>query len=56
LKIYSAAGDAAVKKLFLPLFVVILGLAVAKYFFRVDIEGLAEGFIAFLTDIFDGPG
>ncbi len=44
------------KKILLPMCVVILGLAVAKYFFRVDIEGLAEGFIAFLSDIFDGPG
>ncbi len=44
------------KKLILPLCVSILGLAVAKFFFDVDIEGLAEGFIDFLTDILNGPG
>lgn len=44
------------KKIIPPLCVFILGLAVAKFFFGVDIEGLAEGCIDFLTDIFDGPG
>ena len=44
------------KKIILPLCIVILGLAVAKFFFGVDVEGLTEGFIEFLTDILDGPG
>jgi len=43
------------KKIILPLCVFILGLAVAKFFFGVDVEGLAEGFIDFLLDILDGP-
>ena len=44
------------KKFIFPLCVVILGLAAAKYFFDVDIEGLVEGFLDFLADILDGPG
>ena len=43
------------KKLILPLCVFILGMAVAKFFFGVDVEGLAEGFIDFLSDLLDGP-
>jgi hypothetical protein len=43
------------KKLILPLCVFIFGLAVAHFFFGVDVEGLAEGFIDFLSDILDGP-
>ena len=44
------------KKLILPLCVVILVVAVAKFFFGVDVEGLTEGFIDFLSDLLDGPG
>jgi hypothetical protein len=44
------------KKVILPLSVFIIGLAVANYFFGVDVEGLAEGFIDFLADLLDGPG
>lgn len=44
------------KKIIFPLSVLILGLAVAKFFFGVDVEGLAEGFIDFLSDILNGPG
>ena len=44
------------KKIILPLCIFSLGLAVAKFFFGVDIEGLAEGCFDFLTDILDGPG
>ena len=44
------------KKIILPLSAFIIGLAVAQYFFGVDVEGLAEGFIDFLADILDGPG
>lgn len=44
------------KKVILPVLVFIIGLAVAKIFFHVDIEGLAEGFFDFLKDLFDGPG
>lgn len=44
------------KKFIFPLCVLILSLAAAKYFFGVDIEGLAEGFLDFLTGILDGPG
>jgi len=43
------------KKFILPLCVSIIALAVAKYFFGVDVEGLAEGFLDFLLDILDGP-
>jgi hypothetical protein len=44
------------KKIILPLCVSILGLAVAKFFFGVDVEGLADGFVDFLADILNGPG
>jgi len=44
------------KKIILPLIIFILGLFVAKQFFGVDIEDLAEGFAKFLSDIFNGPG
>lgn len=44
------------KKIILPLGVFILCLAVAKYFFGVDVEGLAEGYFDFVSDILDGPG
>ena len=44
------------KKFILPLVVAVLGLAVAKFFFGVDVEGLFEGFIDFLSDLLDGPG
>ena len=48
--------EISMKKIILPLCVVILGLAVAKFFFGVDIKGLTEGFLDFLSDILDGPG
>ena len=44
------------KNLVLPLAVFILGLAIAQIFFGVDVEELAKGFWAFITDILDGPG
>ncbi len=44
------------KKIILALCVFILGLAAAKMFFGVDVEGLFEGFFEFLAEIFDGPG
>jgi hypothetical protein len=44
------------KKIIFPLCIVILGLAAAKYFFDVDIEGLTEGFLDFLAGILDGSG
>lgn len=44
------------KKIIWALVVFGLGLAVAQFFFGVDIEGLTEGFIDFLSDILDGPG
>lgn len=43
------------KKFILPLCVFILGMAIAKFFFGVDVEGLAEGFVDFLLDLLDGP-
>jgi hypothetical protein len=44
------------KKIIFALCVFILGLAAAKQFFGVDVEGLFEGFFEFLAEIFDGPG
>lgn len=44
------------KKIFLPILIFIIGLFVAQYFFGVDVEGLIEGFLEFLREIFDGPG
>ena len=46
----------SMKKFILPLCLFIFGLAIAHFFFGVDVEGLAEGFIDFLSDILDGPG
>ena len=43
------------KKIIFPLCIFILGLAVAKFFFGVDVEGLAEGFVDFLANLFGGP-
>ena len=43
------------KKFIFPLCIFILGLAVAKIFFDVDVEGLAEGFVDFLAELLDGP-
>lgn len=39
-----------------PLVLCIIGLAVAQFFFGVDIEELLEGFGSFIADILDGPG
>ncbi len=44
------------KKIILALCIFILGLAAAKIFFGVDVEGLFEGFIDFISGILDGPG
>ncbi len=44
------------KKTIWALIIFILGLAVAQYFFGVDVERLLEGTINFLTNIFKGPG
>ena len=44
------------KKIIFALIVFALGLAAAQFFFGVDIEGLTEGFIDFISDILDGPG
>ena len=44
------------KKTIIALIVFSIGLAVAQYFFDVDVEGLAEGMLSFLVEIFDGPG
>ena len=44
------------KKLIVPIIICAFGLFIAYYFFGVDIEGLTEGFIDFLTDLLDGPG
>ena len=44
------------RKIILPLTIFILGLFVAKQFFGVDIEDLAEGYVKFLSDLFKGPG
>lgn len=43
------------KKTIIALIVFSIGLAIAQYFFGVDIEGLAEGTLAFLAEILDGP-
>jgi hypothetical protein len=44
------------KKIIWALIIFVLGLAAAQYFFGVDVEGLTEGFIDFLSDLLDGPG
>jgi len=44
------------KKLIVPIIICAFALFIAYYFFDVDIEGLTEGFIDFLTDLLDGPG
>jgi hypothetical protein len=44
------------KKLMVPVIVSAFALFIAYYFFGVDVEGLTEGFIDFLTDLLDGPG
>ena len=43
------------KKTIIALIVFSIGLAVAQYFFDVDVEGLAEGTLTFLSEILDGP-
>ena len=43
------------KKTIIALIVFSIGLAVAQYFFDVDVEGLAEGTLVFLSEILDGP-
>jgi len=44
------------KKTIGALIVFSIGLAIAQYFFDVDVEGLAEGTLAFLSELFNGPG
>lgn len=44
------------KKFIVPIIIFACGLFIAYYFFGVDVEKLAEGFIEFLTDLLDGPG
>jgi len=44
------------KKMILPIFVIVAGMAIAHIFFGVDIGGLFEGFLNLLADILDGPG
>lgn len=44
------------KKIIWPLILLAAGLAVAQFFFGVNVEELAEGFFDFLTGILDGPG
>jgi hypothetical protein len=44
--------EGTMKKLLLPLAVFCLGLAIADYFFGVDIPGLFAGFGEFLKNLF----
>lgn len=44
------------KKIIWPIIIFILGLAAAQFFFGVDVEGLTDGFVDFLSDLLDGPG
>ena len=39
-----------------PVILFALGLAIAHFFFDVDVERLLEGFAGFVADILDGPG
>ena len=48
-------GRILMKKTIIALIVFSIGLAVAQYFFDVDVEGLAEGTLTFLSEILDGP-
>jgi hypothetical protein len=43
------------KKFVLPICIFIGGLAIAQFFFGLDIEGLIEGTIEYLGEIIDGP-
>lgn len=43
------------KKIIIPGIIFICGLAIAKYFFDVDIEALFEGFMDFVAGVLDGP-
>jgi len=52
---YNQHGRSLLKKVILPLMVFILGLFIAKQFFGIDVEGLAEGFIDFLSNLFVKP-
>jgi len=56
IKRYNYAWGIVMKKIILALCVFILGLAAAKVFFGVDVEGLFEGFFEFIGGILDGPG
>ncbi len=44
------------KKIIGAMIVFVLSLAATKFFFGVDIEGLTERLIDFLSEILDGPG
>ena len=44
------------KKYILPLGLFIAGLAIAHFFFGLDVEGLIEGTLDYLGDILNGPG
>ena len=43
------------KTIIFPVILFIIGLAVANIFFGVDVEGLAEGFLDFVVNLFKGP-
>ena len=44
------------KKLVIPVCLFAGGLAIAHYFFGLDVEGLVEGTLDFLSELLDGPG
>ena len=39
-----------------PIVIFIIAIAVAHFFFKVDVEGFFKGFIDFLGELLDGPG
>lgn len=44
------------KKMTLPIIILIIAIAIAHFFFKVDVEGFFKGFIDFLGELLDGPG
>ncbi len=52
---YNFEKGILMKKLILPICIFIGGLAIAHYFFGLDVNGLIEGSIDYVGDILDGP-
>ena len=44
------------KVIFWPVILFVIGLAIAHFFFGINVERLLEGFGDFVAEILDGPG